>query len=612
MDKTNYNLAQLWPDFQRVWIGDLTSAEGLSAAIVLVLICATALFAVLSFKNFVQANMHLRFYRKLLTGLEAGQLLEKRRDIFNVALKNKRYGQLWKEFDESLVHLAHKERLCNTFDAEHFFNTHTIARGLTENRLLAAVPGFLTAIGVIGTFAGLQMGLSSLSANMGETPKIDELTVGIFGMIGGASIAFMTSVWGVFTSVLFNFYEKLLERNIRGAIASFQNRVDYLYPRITAEQSLANIDDSSRVSSEKLAELDEKIGHRLQEAMQQASTSIREGMEHSLNTILGPAIEKLVNNAHSGSEKALESLLERFMESVGGAGNAQKDMMQNASHEMKVATESMAVGLNNFVGNLESQFDRMVNQNESTLTNVQSALSQQIEDQQGREVARQRLLNDQMKSVQTTQQTLTEGIESVVEHQKIQQQELVSELSQLLEKFGLLSESHVAATDNMRQVSGDMKASSNQLGLLSANIKESVDFLGQDLEKSIAQVQLLGEQNAALVSKFDGMTNQLGSAGQQVELAARQLDSAAGKAESGLSSVDRHFEQLGRSLTTHVQQLERQVAALLTEYSNLVHTQTTNRMNVWNEQTGSYISSMTDAIQALSGVVDEIDGKIRA
>jgi DNA anti-recombination protein RmuC len=114
------------------------------------------------------------------------------------------------------------------------------------------------------------------------------------------------------------------------------------------------------------------------------------------------------------------------------------------------------------------------------------------------------------------------------------------------------------------------------------------------------------------VSKFDGLTNQLGSAGQQVELAARQLDSAAGKAESGLSSVDRHFEQLGRSLTTHVQQLERQVAALLTEYSNLVHTQTTNRMNVWNEQTGSYISSMTDAIQALSGVVDEIDGKIRA
>jgi phage-related protein len=388
--------------------------------------------------------------------------------------------------------------------------------------------------------------------------------------------------------------------------------VDYLYPRITAEQSLANIDDSSRVSSEKLAELDEKIGHRLQEAMQQASTSIREGMEHSLNTILGPAIEKLVNNAHSGSEKALESLLERFMESVGSAGNAQKDMMQNASQEMKVATEAMAAGLNSFVGNLESQFERMVKQNESTLTGVQSALSQKIEEQQENENARQRLLNDQMKGVQTTQQTLTEGIESVVEHQKIQHQELVSELNQLLAKFGLLSESHAAATDNMRQVSGDMKASANQLGLLSANIKESVDFLGQDLEKSIAQVQLLSEQNTALVSKFDGLTNQLGSAGQQVELAARQLDSAAGKAESGLSSVERHFEQLGHSLTTHVQQLEQQVAALLTEYSNQVHAQTTRRMDTWNENTNSYISSMTDAIQALSGVVDEIDGKIRA
>ena len=31
----------------------------------------------------------------------------------------------------------------------------------------------------------------------------------VFGMIGGASIAFMTSVWGVFTSVMFNFFEKI-------------------------------------------------------------------------------------------------------------------------------------------------------------------------------------------------------------------------------------------------------------------------------------------------------------------------------------------------------------------------------------------------------------------
>ncbi len=103
--------------------------------------------------------------------------------------KHPSYGNLWREFDESLVHIPVRERLCNTLDAEHFFNTHTIARRLTENRLLAAVPGFLTALGVIGTFIGLTLGLESLRLSNSDTQSVEALQAGIFGLIGGASIA---------------------------------------------------------------------------------------------------------------------------------------------------------------------------------------------------------------------------------------------------------------------------------------------------------------------------------------------------------------------------------------------------------------------------------------
>src|SRR5690606_16869720 len=126
------------------------------------------------------------------------------------------------------------------------------------------------------------LGLGSLSALDPANANVDDMTHGIFGMIGGASIAFMTSVWGVFTSVLFNFFEKFLERNIRSSINAFQNEVDYLYPRITAEQSLSNIEDFTRQSNDRLAELDEKIGHKMQEAMREASGVISESVAESL------------------------------------------------------------------------------------------------------------------------------------------------------------------------------------------------------------------------------------------------------------------------------------------------------------------------------------------
>ena len=64
-------------------------------------------------------------------------------------------------------------------------------------------------------------------------------------MISGASIAFMTSLWGVALSVSFNFLEKLLERFARAQISGLQNTIDFLYPRVTAEQSLVNIEESS-------------------------------------------------------------------------------------------------------------------------------------------------------------------------------------------------------------------------------------------------------------------------------------------------------------------------------------------------------------------------------
>ena len=617
MNQNTYELTKLLPQFDLLLDGDFTSAAGLSAAVVLFLVIATTVFALLSIWNYWRASSHLRFYRSLLEGVTSEQLLEKQREISNKAIQNKKYGQLWHEFDESLVHVPHRDRLFNTLDAGHFFNTHTIARGLTENRLLAAVPGFLTAIGVIGTFAGLQMGLAFLIGNSadpggtGTSNDIDALKNGIFGMIGGASIAFMTSVWGVFTSVLFNFFEKILERSIRSSITSFQNQVDYLYPRITAEQSLSNIEDFTRQSSDRLAELDEKIGHRLQEAMRQASDSIRDGLEQSLTSILGPAIEKLVNNAHSGSEKALETLLERFMDGVGSAGQAQKEMMEKAALNVQHASNSMAEGMGGFMAGLESQMQQMVKQNSSRLAEVQGTLIRQMEEQQNRDVARQSVLNNQLKSFQGSQDQLTQGLGAVLETQQQQHSELSQELKGLLQGFSELSSAHERAAGAMQQSSTEMKTTSLQMGVLSSNIKESSEHLGANVSASVQTLGQLTERNSAMVDLYQGLIEQMRTVNTRIEETAGMMSRAAETAGTGLASVDTHFKQLGQSLREHVEQLEKQIANLLSEYSDRVKHQTGERLNVWNEQTNTYIGAMTSAVQTLNDVVDEIDNKVR-
>ena len=614
MNNTDYNLANLWPKFAELLSGQssITSTEGLSAFIVLILFVVFLIFGVLSFIHYLNANRKLGFYRNLLTGLTGGELLEKRRDILVQAEKHPSYGNLWREFDESLVHIPVRERLCNTLDAEHFFNTHTIARRLTENRLLAAVPGFLTALGVIGTFIGLTLGLESLRLSNSDTQSVEALQAGIFGLIGGASIAFMTSVWGIATSVLFNFYEKMLERSIRSSISSFQNRVDYLYPRVTAEQSLSNIEDFTKQSMEKLAELDEKIGHKMQEAMQQASNSIREGMEQSLNSILGPAIQKLVENAHNGSEKALESMLDRFLDGMGQAGNSQKEMMNDAAAGINAAATDMANGLAGFTTKLDTQITGMLDKNASLMAGFEDMMQRQSTSQEAHEAKRLQQFEQQIQDFQGSQSQLTDGINNILQTHESQNDRVMDRMSQLVESFQTLANSHAEATKAMQQTTVDMKSSSNQLGLLSTNLKDTTDKLSSQFVDMNDKVLQAVEENRNNLVITERLALQLENIQGSLEATASTMDKAAEKADHGLSAVDRHFNQLMTSLESHLNSLNKQVASLLDDYSNKVKDQTVDRMTTWNEQTSTYIGHMTDAVRTLSAVVDEIDGKVAA
>jgi len=609
MTNTEYNLANLWPRFSELLSGtvSVTTPQGISALVVLVLFILFGVFAVLSVFHFLRANHQLRFYRNLIKDLSAEALLEKRRDILKQAEQHKAYFPLWREFDESLVHVTTRQRLCNTLDAEHFFNTHSLARRLTDNRLLAAVPGFLTAIGVIGTFAGLQMGLAELDVS---SDNFNTLKQGIAGLIGGASIAFMTSVWGVITSVTFNFFEKFLERNIRSSISNFQNQVDYLYPRITAEQSLTNIEDFTKQSMEKLAELDEKIGHKMQEAMQQASDSIRQGMEQSLTTILGPAIEKLVENAHNGSEKALESLLERFMEGMGEAGNSQRAMMDDAANGINSAALDMTEGLAGFSSKLDGQIEGMMEKNAQLMVGLEKVMEKQTAAQNDYDEKRQQQFDEQIKGFQGAQTELTDGIGNMLQSHEMQFKEIIDGVESLLSSFNTLAVMHEESSKAMQVASSDIKASSNQFGLLSTNLKDTTDSLSSQLEQLNEKVIQTVEENKNNLVVTERLALQLENIQGGMDVTATTMNNAAEKAENGLTAVDRHFNQLMQSLDNHIKQLNKQVVDLLDEYSERVKGQTVDRMNTWNEQSASYIGAMTDAVRTINAVVDEIDGKV--
>lgn len=618
--------------------GEGGSNQWISTIFVLIVLISLIGFSIWAFYAFKQSCKKINTIKGALKGLSAESLHEKRRDIYNVIKHaDEKCGQIWREFDESLVTSDQAPYLRNTLDAEHFFSTHTLSRGLTENRLIAAVPGFLTAVGVIGTFLGLTLGLSGL--NIGGQAETAKLTAGIQTMISGASVAFITSVWGVATSLVFNVFEKLLERNIRGKIHELQNQIDYIYPRITAEQSLVQMVEYNKNTDEAIQVLAEKIGDKMQEAMDEVSTTINSSLKEALESIMAPAIESLVSNANGGAQTALDGLMERFLEKMGDAGSAQQEMMQSASKDVTAAVGGLSTELSGFVDgfktqttemnkNLDEQFTKMDEREQERATqqekqlNDLAARSQQLMNQLGTSLETQfkdqniaaeqqkTVFNTSIEGMQKTQSDLLGEVSQLIEVQKSTSNSLMDNLAGLESKLSNMANANEAAANSLNQATREMTGSTNQLGIMSTKVQETTNSFAEVNKEAAGILESLTNAHESLLEKANQVSDAFSRSQDTMIGASKDLKDAAVYAETGLKAVDQNMNKFITDMREQVENLEAQSAHLLEDFAKRVSDQTRQRMNEWNEQTNQYATSMERAINTINNVVSEIDSKI--
>jgi len=664
-------LSHLLPDFSALFSGEI---GGISVIFWMLMIVIFGI-AVWKLREHYQ-HFLLRYdaIKSLIDNQSKEHLASNRREILQTATDKNVLGTgyLWREFDESLVVSSDQKSLFNTLDAEHFFNAKNLAPGLTASRLLAATPSFLVAIGVLGTFIGLTVGLEGLA---GKTAEVDDLKTGINSLIGGASVAFMTSVWGVFLSLVLNFWEKLLERKVLGNIQDLQHQIDFLYPRIPAEQSLVHIAENTKESSASLQELHERIGDRLQETINGMSDAMQQAFTDALNNIMAPAINTLVNTTSQQSTQVLDSLVQSFMDGMTTAGKEQGQLMASAAEEVKHAVSGMSSQFTSLIDtmNLQQQaqadsadkarvmFDAQVEklstaadqrqgQLEARFNDLMTGLSGQLEQQltsakeldakrqeqasaqlhemmkrfneelstsskmaDERELNRHTAMTNQVNNVMEGQQSILESIAEAMRSNQAQSHQIAEQHQKLLVQLE-------NATDGIKQSSQHMDNSANQLGLLATNVRLASEVLGQRLESISSQIQQIGSENSALAVQVRAQAESLKELQASLLEGANQLKHSSEVAQRSfgemrqyqaefLSGVKAEFSGLGDVLKQQVQVIEKQAEEWLQTYAHQVSQQVHDRMDQWNKETVGFATNMLAAVQAISNVVDELESR---
>lgn len=481
----------------------------------------------------------------------------------------------WKEFDETLVESSDKKQLWNTTGAEDYFHSENLAGEILHNRVINLVPGTLTALGVLGTFLGLTIGLSGLT--LGDEADINQLRGGIQQLINGASTAFITSLAGVSLSIVASTFKSHVERRSILKIGQLQTAIDEAFVRQAPEQSLVNIMDTSAESLQALQTLHERIGDQFQSSMQGLVHDMQSAVTTAISTALAPAMDSLVDSTSKQSSAVFEELVGKFATSFEGIGNAQAVKLNQASDS-----------LNNSISTVVGQFGEM----------LETFKSQQESNQQ-----------EANKSTENYRGQLTELL-SLADTQRSESTASIEQLSKMLSD---VTSSLASSSEDLITISSTFKESSQ---------KASGDVLqmSNNLNSAAIQVSSVAEHQKQSLEQLNVHTDHLSQLQHQIRELSSHLESAVNASAESFGVLGDHQDEFLKSLKSNIQtvheSLENSVSSLtedmrrwLNDYGQTVSNHTSKRMDEWNSQSQNYASTMYEVAQQLANVLDELPAK---
>lgn len=149
----------------------------------------------------------------------------------------------FRELDDAFSRYQKRMKACagkkgqlQSCDIEEYINEDLLDR-ISASHFNSSISGTMTGLGILGTFIGLSLGLGAFSGN-----DIFTISDNVGPLLDGMKVAFHTSVYGIFFSLIFNF----IYRSIMAC--SYEKLSDFLscFREYVTAPVAADADDSAK------------------------------------------------------------------------------------------------------------------------------------------------------------------------------------------------------------------------------------------------------------------------------------------------------------------------------------------------------------------------------
>jgi hypothetical protein len=488
---------------------------------------------------------------------------------------------LWEEYADAL-HPMHRggsgaEQVFEvraTAPAEAFFTREVLVDSRLFDEFTRHLPGILTGLGIIGTFAGLLEGLSNF-----KPTDVDKAVVGLGQLMAGVEHAFIASGLAIFCAMLVVSVSRLLLAILYRRVEQLNHLIDNMYSTGAAEEYLARLVKSTQESAASTAQLKDALVEDLRQLMtnlvdrqiaaQQSSTNdlakvIGETISTSIAEPMKKVGEAMEITARGNGEQVgtmLQTLLTGFMAKLEDTFGGQ---MRGINEQMQKSMDAMAA--------VQASLQGLLADIKRTNEQAANRISGTLEEAMKKAADNQQLLTDQMREfVQDFRRLVTE------EQSKSKQamDEAVSKvLGEVVTAMSALEATRKAAATEETGRNERLADQTKQLvGGLTSQVDELLQSVSAQVAKTQQNVEALGAVSLRAIEGMNQGALTMGSAAQRFETAGTsvtgvlqrstqvtdQLASAASTLQAAATAVQRGFEQYDSTRRT----VDTQVAALM-------------------------------------------------
>lgn len=468
-----------------------------------------------------------------------------------------------------------------TVSSDVFFSQSVIVDTPLRVEFYKHLPGIITGVGIIATFAGLLFGLLAFDP-AGDPEKVQD-SLGL--LLGGVSEAFMASALAIATAMLITWREKSWLRQCYAQLEMLTTEIDdFFEPDDTGEEYLARLLKSSQANETNARQLKDSLvndlktmmtnlvdenkknqiafASQLTDSYAKTSKDMADQIGQSISDNLQAPLEKIASSVQqvsgdqsSAVQELMTDVLTAFMTKLESTFGTQMNGMSEMMTQSVSAMREMQLGFTQLIT------DMKVN-SESSTKSLENQMSKMIEDIQ----QKQNAMSDQMNSMV---EHLSKGAEKIGEQGQYAIEQLNGKVSELIGHMGGTM-SGVMADIAQQRIEQDRKIADNQHKLHEQS-STLIDNLGGEIKELIVHSQNAVEAYKNNIQKLSQVTTDsitgMNDGAEKMRLASEQFNMAG----TSLISVTDKTSQLISEVTTtstHLTSASSNLISLLSDYKN--------------------------------------------